>query len=129
MPPPPKYRPKLPPIREREPAAPSAPDLAGLFPSSAAPAELQRASHSQAAFLWHYTSELTGRVEGVETTVGAVRTELEDFRLEWAQKEADRERKAADKGSVRFWFAWLVPVAGGVVTAVIVLAVTRWLGP
>ncbi len=126
MSPVPPPRPRLQTHRE-----PSAPDLAGLFPSHAGAEELARASRAQAAFLWHYSEQLDRRLvsleqaseraeQAAERREQAQRDEAErneKFRAELAEKELARERRDAERRSVTFWFAWLLPVATGLLGA------------
>ncbi len=90
LPPP---RPKLQTLRHE----PSAPDLAGLFPTSAAPTDLRVASHNQAAFLWHYSEQQSSRLDGLEhgqaehaSALTALTTKLDKFVEDLIAKELER---------------------------------------
>lgn len=76
---PPRVPPPAPQLTKR---ASSAPELAGLFPSSTAPAVLFETVKNQAAFLWYQADQTNNRFTEIAATLAAVHEQLAEMAAE-----------------------------------------------
>lgn len=72
--------PRVPPPAPKR--ASSAPELAGLFPSSTAPAVLFETVKNQAAFLWYQADQTNNRFTEIAATLAAVKEQLAEMAAE-----------------------------------------------
>lgn len=128
---PPRVPPPAPQLTKR---ASSAPELAGLFPSSTAPAVLFETVKNQAAFLWYQADQTNTRFTGIESQLAAVReqlaemaAELQSERLENADARLKFQRTKAVSDHWRAIWTVVGPFVIGAGAVLVKQLVEMWL--